>query len=182
MRFHFIFLVLISWVLISCSQPTEQSIAESAETSATMTEPYLVVLGIAQDAGYPQAACKKDCCKPVWEGQVPREMVSCLAFVDPGSAQSWIFDATPDFKDQLYHVQNRLGTDLSGIFLTHAHIGHYTGLMHLGREVMGANKMPIFEFSLGRTPINRPTMSTSRLPSSAILFKETGTCSVSLLL
>ena len=33
---------------------------------------------------------------------------------------------------------------LSGIFLTHAHMGHYTGLLHLGREVMGAKNMPLF--------------------------------------
>ena len=30
---------------------------------------------------------------------------------------------------------------LMGIFLTHAHIGHYTGLMHLGREAMGAKEV-----------------------------------------
>jgi pyrroloquinoline quinone biosynthesis protein B len=33
---------------------------------------------------------------------------------------------------------------LSGIFLTHAHIGHYTGLMHLGREAMGTRDMPVY--------------------------------------
>jgi len=33
---------------------------------------------------------------------------------------------------------------LSGIFLTHAHIGHYTGLIHLGREVMGAKEIPVY--------------------------------------
>src|SRR5512147_1320117 len=33
---------------------------------------------------------------------------------------------------------------LAGIFLTHAHIGHYTGLMHLGREAMGARAVPVY--------------------------------------
>jgi len=33
---------------------------------------------------------------------------------------------------------------LSGMFLTHAHIGHYTGLMHLGREAMGTRDMPVY--------------------------------------
>jgi pyrroloquinoline quinone biosynthesis protein B len=33
---------------------------------------------------------------------------------------------------------------LKGVFLTHAHIGHYTGLVHLGREVMGAQSVPIY--------------------------------------
>ena len=34
--------------------------------------------------------------------------------------------------------------NISGIFLTHAHFGHYTGLAHLGLEVMGANKIPVY--------------------------------------
>ena len=33
---------------------------------------------------------------------------------------------------------------LSGVFLTHAHIGHYTGLMHFGHEVMGAKGVPVY--------------------------------------
>ena len=35
-------------------------------------------------------------------------------------------------------------SDLTHILLTHAHIGHYTGLMYLGREVMGANSVPVY--------------------------------------
>jgi pyrroloquinoline quinone biosynthesis protein B len=31
-----------------------------------------------------------------------------------------------------------------GIFLTHAHIGHYTGLMQLGREAFNARKIPVY--------------------------------------
>lgn len=34
--------------------------------------------------------------------------------------------------------------ELAGIFLTHAHIGHYTGLMFLGREAMGAANVPVY--------------------------------------
>ena len=34
--------------------------------------------------------------------------------------------------------------NISGVFLTHAHVGHYTGLAHLGLEVMGANKIPVY--------------------------------------
>ncbi|MBO6650565.1 MAG: pyrroloquinoline quinone biosynthesis protein PqqB, partial [Balneola sp.] len=54
--------------------------------------------------------------------------------------------ATPDLKDQLHAVQESAGTseDPSGIFLTHAHIGHYTGLMHLGHEVMAASEIPVY--------------------------------------
>ena len=33
---------------------------------------------------------------------------------------------------------------IDGVFLTHAHMGHYTGLMHFGREVMGAKGIPTY--------------------------------------
>lgn len=106
--------------------------------------PYLKVLGIAQDGGFPHAACEKDCCRKVWDETSNRKMVSCIALIDPASGQSWMLDATPDFKDQQHRLKAETGKDLSGIFLTHAHIGHYTGLMQLGREVIGTDQMPVY--------------------------------------
>ncbi len=129
------------FILLGChSAPFSQTMISPVEQN-----PNITVLGVAQDAGYPQANCKKDCCKPVWKGEVPRKHVSCIALIDPPNNKAWIFDATPDFKDQLYQLQQAYpGIDLAGIFLTHAHIGHYTGLMHLGREAMGAKEIPVF--------------------------------------
>ena len=107
--------------------------------------PYIVVLGVAQDAGYPQAGCNKDCCKDAWEDPAKRKNVSCLALVDPISKEQWIFDATPDVKFQLQLLEKKSGINpLSGVFITHAHMGHYTGLMHFGREVMGCNNLPVY--------------------------------------
>ena len=104
--------------------------------------PYLIVLGIAQDAGYPQAGCQKDCCRDLWTQKSQRKMVTCLGLLDPKSKESWLFEATPDFPDQLQLLNRELNKDAgilpNGIFLTHAHMGHYTGLMNLGREAMGA--------------------------------------------
>lgn len=108
---------------------------------------FITVLGIAQDAGFPQANCQKECCQIVWRHKHERNMVSCLAIVDAEKKLAWMFDATPDFKDQLFELENILmsnKTNLEGIFLTHAHMGHYTGLMHLGREAMGAKNVPVF--------------------------------------
>ena len=117
-----------------------------ANQEVSAQKPYILVLGTAQDGGFPQAGCKKECCKSVWENKIPHEGVSSLALVDPISNQKWIFDATPDFPEQVHLLNNHKGssTPLDGIFLTHAHIGHYTGLMHLGREVMGSNKVKVF--------------------------------------
>jgi len=110
-----------------------------------MKNPYVVILGTAQDAGYPQANCNKKCCVDAWEGLNNKKFVSCIALVDPVSNEQWMFDATPDIKFQLYTLEKISGLNpLNGIFLTHAHIGHYTGLMQLGREVMGTNNLPVY--------------------------------------
>ncbi len=117
-----------------------------ANLEVSAQKPYVLVLGTAQDGGFPQAGCKKECCRLVWQNKIPHEGVSSLALIDPISKQKWIFDATPDLPEQLHLLNNHMGssTPLDGIFLTHAHIGHYTGLMHLGREVMGSSKVKVF--------------------------------------
>ena len=112
------------------------------------TDPYVVVLGIAQDGGYPHAGCKKACCKELFQSRKKGAMVSCLAIVDPETNQRWILDCTPDFPQQLAildQLQPRKDKQplVDGIFLTHAHIGHYSGLVHLGREVIGAKSVPV---------------------------------------
>ena len=105
--------------------------------------PYVVVLGVAQDGGLPHAGCVQKCCKKSWStGE--NEKVSSIGVIDPKTGQSWLIDATPDFASQLNILENVHNTKLSGIFLTHAHIGHYIGLLQLGREVMGAKNMPVY--------------------------------------
>ncbi len=131
-------------LLLACGQPGEhRNKAQEAGIS-------LVVLGIAQDGGYPQAGCEKACCRPVWEGrQQPRRVVS-LGLVDNISNHVYLFDATPNFRSQLHDLLGYLPAgqrsvqNLGGIFLTHAHTGHYTGLMHLGREAMGAHGVAVY--------------------------------------
>ena len=109
--------------------------------------PFLLILGIAQDAGFPQAACKKKCCRAAWGDPSLQKNACSIALVDPQSRGRWLFDITPDFKNQLHALDQVLAPvgdpGIDGIFLTHAHIGHYTGLMHLGREVMGAAAVPV---------------------------------------
>jgi len=72
-------------------------------------------------------------------------MTSCIAIIDPATETYWIIDATPDFREQLHLLQsNYADYSFGGIFLTHAHVGHYTGLIHLGREVMGSKTIPVY--------------------------------------
>ena len=107
----------------------------------------LVVLGVAQDAGYPQAGCYKPHCLPGWQDPNKRLGATSLAVIDHKNKQKWLFEATPHMPEQLYALE-QLASDkdylLSGVFLTHAHIGHYTGLMFYGHEAMGATDIPVY--------------------------------------
>ncbi len=115
------------------------------------SQQFLVVLGTAQDAGYPQVGCEKECCTAYWSGKETKKHITSLALIDNTTKQYWLFEATPDITQQLSVLQSHLSTkpDYSpdGIFLTHAHIGHYSGLMQLGREAMGARSIPVWAMS-----------------------------------
>lgn len=136
---------IIICILINYGIKTE---VYSVSKDSASKQPQLIVLGIAQDGGFPQAGCQKSCCKSAWENPDLRRFVSCIAIIDPVSQQRWIIDATPDFKEQLrlldklFPVSQSPG--ISGIFLTHGHMGHYTGLIHLGKEAMGTKNVPVY--------------------------------------
>lgn len=137
--------------LISCdapAPPAEEEAPIDQPTTHQSESPFLVILGVAQDAGYPQAGCKKSCCAPAWEDSGKRRNAVSLGLIDPISNQKWLFEATPDFPEQLRMMEtthpSTADAGLAGIFLTHGHIGHYTGLIHLGREVMDAPAVPVF--------------------------------------
>ena len=118
--------LLISCIF-SCTNRKEAKIVSAP------SNPYIFVLGNAQDAGYPQAGCEKDCCQRVHKNPIHGRFVASIALIDPISNENWIFDATPDFPKQLKLLSNHLKQSSNlpnGIFLTHAHIGHYTGLIH----------------------------------------------------
>jgi len=117
----------------------------NSQKEETQRSPFVMVLGIAQDAGYPQMNCKKECCTATWSNTELQRTTSCLAIVDPTTNEQWIIDATPNIKEQLQLLKSATETEkVDGVLLTHAHMGHYTGLMHFGREVMGTNGIPVF--------------------------------------
>ena len=139
MKLFHLFIFLFFIFCNSCSNEKKEFEAKN---------PFLVVLGIAQDAGFPHAGCAKDCCKEAWKDYTQRKMVACLGLVDPITNNFWMFDATPDFKDQLHKINTKIGNQENelpeGIFLTHAHVGHYTGLMELGKEIIGTNDVNVY--------------------------------------
>jgi pyrroloquinoline quinone biosynthesis protein B len=110
------------------------------------TAPYVIILGTAQDGGYPQAGCRRECCAEFYSGRGEKHTVSSIAVVDPLTRERFLFDCTPDFAAQLHLLDSLFPSEngLNGILLTHAHIGHYTGLMHLGREAMNARMVNVW--------------------------------------
>ncbi len=108
----------------------------------------LYILGNVQDAGCPHIACSRPCCVENFKSPKKRNRVVCLGLHDRLEKKYWIFEATPDIASQMWHMQKALDHSApllpSGIFITHAHIGHYTGLMYLGKEGMNAAAMPVY--------------------------------------
>jgi pyrroloquinoline quinone biosynthesis protein B len=106
-----------------------------------------VVLGIAQDGGVPHIGCAQPLCVEARRDPARRERVAALGLVD--GDRRYLIDATPDLASQLESLNaGRAAPDrrrpVDGIFLTHAHVGHYAGLVYLGREALGADAVPVY--------------------------------------
>ncbi len=100
----------------------------------------LYILGTTQDGGYPHPGCTESCCKAV----INRErFASSIAIVDELNKQYWLIDITPDYKEQIHFISS-FNCTLKGVFITHAHIGHYIGLTNFGLEIMNLNRIPIY--------------------------------------
>jgi len=114
-----------------------------------------MVLGVMQDAGLPQAGCLCSRCIDAFKERREREFTTSLAIIDTRRIPFgvWLIDASPDIKDQLNLLAKYLGPRVDaperlrqpdGLFLTHAHMGHTAGLVHLGPEAMNVESMPIY--------------------------------------
>ena len=101
------------------------------------------VLGTAQDGGYPHAGCKDECCLNIWGKPLLHRFPTSIAAIDQKNKKFYLFDITPNVKEQL-HLLNHYDCELAGVFITHAHIGHYVGLLDLGLEIMNTDKIPVY--------------------------------------
>jgi len=113
-----------------------------------MSRVRLVALGTAQDGGLPQAGCDcRSCQRARSEPQFARR-VACLGLWDEKHDSRYMIDCTPDLPRQLDHLKcltgRPKGHSLDGILLTHAHAGHYAGLVNFGREMMNSAGIPVW--------------------------------------
>jgi pyrroloquinoline quinone biosynthesis protein B len=107
-----------------------------------------VVEGIAQDGGVPHIGCRQELCVAARTDPARRQRVASVGLIDADGSR-YLIDATPDLASQ---IESLWGSEtppdrqrpLAGILLTHAHIGHYAGLMYLGREALGARGVPVY--------------------------------------
>lgn len=121
--------------------------ADPTEHEASLPQsPYLVVLGTVQDAGSPQLGCTKSCCMDLYEQANKDRKVVSLGLIEPLQHRKYFFDASPDFTSQWHQLAqlDTAGNSLDGIFITHAHIGHYLGLAQLGKEALDARNVPVY--------------------------------------
>ena len=105
---------------------------------------YVKVLGTIQDGGFPQIDCNKACCQNQWLNP-KKKFVSSIAVVNESEKKQWIIDASPEIKFQTKLLKEKTNIkDIEGVFLTHAHIGHYTGLMYYGNEAAGSRDLKVY--------------------------------------
>ena len=141
---------LLLAIVSSCSNNNSEKkvqISVLSKTITPVTSTSLVILGTIQDAGSPHIACDKDCCNKLFDKpNVLRKVVS-LALIDAENNKTYLFEATPDIGTQLKKLKRFAGSETElpdGIFVTHAHIGHYSGLMYLGKEATNASQIPVY--------------------------------------
>ncbi len=146
-RFAALGAVLFAGVALgACASPPKPLAATS------VAPPFVRVLGTVQDGGLPHAACEHEGCRLARESDAPPRYVSSLAVVLPRSEEVFLIDATPDIRPQLDLLrdvrrppEDRVDrSPLAGIFLTHAHIGHYLGLAFFGFEAVHTSDLPVW--------------------------------------
>ena len=118
-----------------------------AINKTNQTKQYITILGTAQDGGFPHIGCQKKCCDDFYKGILPKQQVVSLGLVDKESQQKFLFEATPDISTQLADLEkNHLKTNtiIDGVFMTHAHMGHYAGLLYFGKEALGKKDIPVY--------------------------------------
>lgn len=143
-RIYIGWLMVMVMLALSCGR-------ENADRSAVATEQpgtSLIVLGTVQDAGSPHIGCVKNCCSDLFENPGSSRRVVSLGLYDAETGKKYLFEATPDMPEQMKALV-RFGPDsgrelADGIFITHAHIGHYTGLMYLGKEAINSSGVPVY--------------------------------------
>lgn len=176
MRYLYIFLIIIS----SSASKNENKAEVQKEMQSEKVDPIhgtsIIILGTIQDAGSPHIACKKDCCKDLFENPEPNRQVISLGLYDQFNNKRYLFEASPDISKQMKALKNHGESTeqeiADGIFLTHAHIGHYTGLMYFGKEATDAKDVMVYAMPKMKGFLESNGPWSQLVNSNNILLKE----------
>ena len=124
-------------IFISCFDSTKNQ-------NQTQQKVNISILGTVQDGGIPHLGCEKSCCKDSFERGFSNKRVVSLGISDLKENKNYLIEASPDISYQLNDFLKNGKKNLHGIFITHAHIGHYSGLINFGKEVLNSSKMPLY--------------------------------------
>jgi len=124
-------------IFISCFDSTKNQ-------NSTQQKVNISILGTVQDGGIPHLGCEKSCCKDSFEKGFSNKRVVSLGISDLKENKNYLIEASPDISYQLNDFLKNGKKNLHGIFITHAHIGHYSGLINFGKEVLNSSKMPLY--------------------------------------
>ncbi len=136
--------------------------------------PHVRVLGSVQDGGLPHVACTCTRCDAARAPEAVPRYVASLAIVLPATHAVHVIDATPDFRAQLDALADVRDAPagrvdrapLDGVLLTHAHLGHYTGLPFLGFEAVHAEGVRVW----ATPPMN--ALLRANVPFSELVRRE----------
>ena len=95
------------------------------------------LLGNAQDAGRPQLGCTEKCCEDARRNTHLSRMPVSLGL---HGEQFGIVEATRCIGDQISLMGN---SQISEVWLTHAHLGHIEGLGQFGRESLNSKNVKL---------------------------------------
>jgi pyrroloquinoline quinone biosynthesis protein B len=106
---------------------------------------YIYILGNTQDAGLPHIGCQHPFCEDSFN-VYEEHYTTSIAVVNSDLKKYILFEATPDITFQLNNLKKNIFDEFilpESVYITHAHIGHYTGLMYFGREALGAKDIMV---------------------------------------
>lgn len=147
MNKYYSYILIILIAACSNDQTSKNSIKNNSDTTA-INVTSLIILGTIQDGGSPHIGCSKKCCSQLFDYPDKNRKVVSLGLYDSENNKRYLFEATPDLPQQMKMLKNHglsSHQDMAnGIFLTHAHIGHYTGLMYLGKEAKNSKDVTVY--------------------------------------
>lgn len=141
-------------LVVACGEPATTAPAPGAPplSARLLSGPTVRAVGTVQDGGLPHAACSCVRCAAARDDPARRRRVASLALLLPPKPEIFLLDATPDIREQLAALSDvRPGpgdrvdrAPLEGVLLTHAHLGHYTGLGFFGYEAVHTTGLPVY--------------------------------------